>query len=113
MATIDWSVQSITILPSVDELTDFEWKVVATCTVTNDTNTQSASIFAQFDPAQQSGAYTPYNQLTETQVLDWVFAYVGPSTKNNTESNLLGSINAQVAPLPWVAPETAPEEVAA
>ena len=102
MAIIDWSVQSITILPSVDGLTDFAWKVVATCTVTDGTLKQSANVFAQFDPAQQGDVYTPYDQLTEVQVLDWVFAYIGPLTKTNTENNLLGSINAQIAPLPWI-----------
>jgi len=101
MATINWSVQGITILPSVDGLTDFAWQVVATCTVTNNLFEQSVNVFAQFDPAQQGGAYTPYDQLTEIQVLDWVFAYIGLSTKTNTENNLLGSINAQIAPLPW------------
>lgn len=103
MPTIVWSVQSITILPSVDGLVDFAWKVVATCTVTNNAAQQSASVVAQFDPAQQSGTYVPYDQLTESQVLDWVFSYIGQQTKTNTENNLVGSINAQVAPLPWSA----------
>jgi hypothetical protein len=102
MTTTAWSIQNIVILPSVGGLTDFAWKVAATCTATDGALKKTATVFAQFNPAQQSGAYTSYDKLTEAQVLSWVFDYIGPLTKTNTENNLLGGMNAQVAPLPWV-----------
>lgn len=101
MTTTTWSIKSITILPSVDGLTDFAWQVLSTCTASNGVTQKSTDVFAQFDPTQQSGPYTPYDQLTEEQVLGWVYTYMGPEIKAKTETNLIGSVESQVAPLPW------------
>lgn len=102
MATITWSVQSISIIPSIDGFTDYAWRVTAVCSATNGANTKSSELLVQFDPATQTGGYTPYDQLTEAQVLSWVFNSVGADVIAQTETNLSDLLQAQVAPLPWV-----------
>ena len=100
MATT-WSVKSISILPAIDGFTDYAWRVTAVCSATNGANTKSSELLVQFDPATQTGGYTPYDQLTEAQVLGWVFNSVGADVIAQTETNLSDLLQAQVAPLPW------------
>jgi hypothetical protein len=59
---------------------------------------------ASFQPP--SGSFTPYDQLTEQQVLDWCFA--NGVDKTAIEANVTAQINDQInppiiaPPLPWV-----------
>jgi len=101
MATT-WSVKSISILPAIDGYTDYAWRVTAVCTATNGVNTKSSELLVQFDPATQTGGYIPYGQLTEAQVLGWVFNAVGADVVTQTEKSLSDLLQAQNAPLPWV-----------
>ena len=55
---------------------------------------------------QPDESYTPYDQLTEQQVLGWVQEAVG---KDATEANLQAQIDLQKAPvctygMPWATP---------
>lgn len=50
--------------------------------------------------------YIPFDQLTEAQVLGWVFASLGEEGKASAEADVDAQIayaaeKAQVAPLPW------------
>jgi len=51
--------------------------------------------------------FTPYDQLTESQVLDWVWGVMGAEAKAALEANLADQIAYQqnppvaVLPLPW------------
>jgi len=50
--------------------------------------------------------YIPYDQLTESIVLDWVFESLGAEGKATAEADVDAQIEyakqyAQVAPLPW------------
>lgn len=101
MATT-WSVKSISIIPSIDGFTDYAWRVTSTCTATDGVNTKSSELLVQFDPATQTGGYIPYGQLTQAQVLGWVFNAVGADVIAQTETNLSDLLKAQIAPLPWV-----------
>jgi hypothetical protein len=101
MATITWSINSITILPQVGAYYDFAWQVNWSCAATDGTNTQSISSTVMFYPAQQAESYTPYDQLTEAQVIQWVKDTLGPETVAKTESVLTNMLTAQPAPLPW------------
>ena len=57
----------------------------------------------------QDGPFTPYDQLTEAQVLGWVQAALGPDGVGNTEACVQGQINSMInppvspeaQPLPW------------
>lgn len=59
--------------------------------------------------AQDMGAFTPYDELTEAQVVGWVVASMGPDLVAMYESNLAKNIQDQRAPpivsppLPWQA----------
>ena len=54
-----------------------------------------------------TGTFTPYDQLTESQVLDWVWGVMGAEAKAALEANLAEQIaymqNPPVTspPLPW------------
>lgn len=69
----------------------------------------SASVNGGTSFAVQEGTFTPYDQLTEEQVLGWVQAALGPDGVANYESNVQGQINSlinppvspQEQPLPW------------
>ena len=82
--------------------------------VTSYYNVRSALIFAaNFESAQQftytGGTFTPYDQLTEDQVVGWIQSALG----ENVISQIYASIDAQVnniqnppptpqpQPLPW------------
>ena len=57
----------------------------------------------------QEGTFTPYDQLTQAQVLGWVQAALGPTGVSNFEANVNGQIESmknppvspQNTPLPW------------
>jgi len=101
MATITWSINSIVILPQVGQYTDFAWQVGWTCTATDGTNTRSMSSGVTFFPAQQGEGYTPYDQLTEAQVVGWVQTALGPEKTAQTEAVLTNDVTPMPSPLPW------------
>lgn len=101
MTTITWSIASITILPQVNGYSDFAWRVSCECSATDGINTQTRSFGLTFPPEQQVEPYTPYDQLTEAQVVGWVKQELGPDLVASTEAALVNMLTAQVAPLPW------------
>jgi hypothetical protein len=101
MATITWSINSMVIVPQVDQYTDYAWQVGWTCTATDNGNTKSISSSLTFYPSQQGQPYVPYDQLTEAQVISWVQAALGPEKTAQTESVVTNLLTAQPAPLPW------------
>lgn len=69
-------------------------------------NAQNSSAFVQY---RQGEAFTPYDQLTQQQVLGWVWA--NPATSQATiEAQIQQNIDNQIAnpvvtpPLPWATP---------
>tara|TARA_R110000765_G_scaffold418725_1_gene522416 strand:- start:6 stop:287 length:282 start_codon:yes stop_codon:yes gene_type:complete len=87
---------------------DFVVNVIWTLTGTDGTNT--ASIDGNTRKAQVEGDdFTPYADLTETQVLSWVQDDLGENGISNYEANVDGQINSivnppvspTVEPLPW------------
>jgi hypothetical protein len=72
----------------------------------DDAVTYSASSYgtAGFSPDPSSPDYTPYADVTESQVLDWVWA--DGVDKDATETSLQANIDAQINPVtasgvPW------------
>jgi hypothetical protein len=79
----------------------------------------SGTCYGSASFAPPSGSFTPYDQLTEQQVLDWCFA--NGVDKTAIEANVTAQINDQInppviaPPLPWVPvvpPAPEPEVVA-
>jgi hypothetical protein len=71
----------------------------------------TASIGGNSQFTVQEGAFTPYDQLTQTQVIGWVQAALGADGVANFEANVQGQINSMITPpvspqntpLPWAA----------
>lgn len=101
MATTTWAIINMVIIPQVDQYSDYAWQVEWTCTATDGTNTQVIGSNTTFYPAQQGQPYTPYDQLTEAQVIAWVQQALGPEKTAQTESVAISLLTAQPAPLPW------------
>ena len=101
MATITWSITNMVIIPQVDGYSDFAWQVSWSCSASDGTNTKAMGSATTFSPEQQGEPYTPYDQLTEVQVIAWVKEALGPEKTANTESVVTSLLTAQVAPLPW------------
>ena len=66
----------------------------------------SGTCYGSCSFAPPSGSFTPYDELTEQQVLDW--CYENGVDKNAVEANVTAQINDQInppvvtLPLPWV-----------
>lgn len=101
MATITWSITSMVIIPQVNQYSDYAWQVSWRCSATDGTNTQSIESGLTFYPAQQGQPYTPYDQLTEAQVIEWVKQALGAEKTAQTEAVVTSALTAMPAPLPW------------
>lgn len=101
MATITWSITSMTILPQVDGYSEFAWQVGWQCSATNGVDTKNINSALTFSPAQQGQPYIPYDQLTQAQVIDWVKQALGAEKTAQTESVVTNALTATPAPLPW------------
>jgi hypothetical protein len=100
-------------------MTDYTWTIatceheVATggitvahyrCNAVDGDFTASAYGTAGFTPDPESPDFKPYDQVTEAEVLDWVWA--SGVDKDETEANLASQIEAQKNPtsaagVPW------------
>lgn len=112
-ATITWTIQWMQAYPQEDGLTDVVISAGWACTGVQPT-TESGPIYTYvgngtsnftLDPSQP---FTPYAQLTQEQVLGWVWA--GGVDKDLYEAAVQKGIDDQInppiiqPPLPWVTP---------
>ena len=94
-ATINWSIQQLDRKTEDGFVTTAHWRCDAT---------DGEYCAGVYGTAGFSGELaTPYEELTEAQVLEWVW---GSIDKEETESNLIKQIEAQKHPvtatgLPW------------
>jgi hypothetical protein len=108
MSTYTWSILSMSVMPVLDGQTDVvvsaQWNILG--------QDQGASYnlagWQQFTLKQGEG-FTPYDQLTEAQVIGWVQETMGENGVANMQAAVQGSLDAinnppvqpQNAPLPW------------
>jgi hypothetical protein len=77
-----------------------------TCSGTD--GTYNASIYSTCGVPLTAGTFTPYDQLTQAQVLGWCWA--NGVDKDATEASIQSSIDGQInptviqPPLPWLTP---------
>jgi hypothetical protein len=101
---ITWSISQLDCKPQEDGLTDVVVTAHWQCTVTQDEYSAQVYGTASFTLEQGAG-FTPYADLTQDQVLGWVWQSVD---KNATEANVAAQLEAQINPpiispaLPWV-----------
>ena len=109
--TMTWDVTAMDCYPQEDGHTDVVFTVHWTCSgsQTASGQTYSGSVYSTCGvPAPTGSAFTPYDQLTEQQVLGWIWA--NGVDKAATEAAVQQQINNQInppvvtPPLPWATP---------
>jgi len=112
--TILWLIERLLVKPTEGSLTDVvitaDWRCNGTETTgSGDTEkTYSGTCYGSCSFAPPTGSFTPYDQLTEQQVLDW--CYANGVDKSAIEANVSLQIQNQIdppvvsLPLPWVPP---------
>lgn len=102
-ATITWQVTAMDCYPQEEGKTDVVFTVHWTCAGTQDTF--SASVYNTCAVPAPEGTFTPYADLTQDQVLGWIWA--NGVDKAATEAAVQQQIDAQInppvvtPPLPW------------
>lgn len=114
MMTITWAVTSMTAYPEKEGETDVVFNVAWCCTATDGTFTNAVP--GSIGVTWQAGTpFTPYADLTEAQVLGWVFDGLG-SEKDTVEGYAVKGVEEQAnppvvsPPLPWAPPPPHPPE---
>ena len=115
MNTYFWSVNSMTSYPTYESQTDVVFQVVWSCTATSDqinpqTNAPYKATFNSIAPITYiaGSEFTPYPQLTQTEVIGWVQTYLGAEGVVNVQASCDKQIDNQILPpavtlpLPWV-----------
>ena len=98
MTQFNWTI------PQMDRLTTDGFVVTVHYNVTATDDTYSASTYGTVSYTQEPGEqYTPYDQLTEAQVVGWVQNSLG---KDTVEASLQSQIDLQKHPVqeagvPW------------
>lgn len=106
-ATIAWTVTAMDCYPQAEGETDVVFNVHWTCSGVQDT--YNASVYATCAVTYTAGTpYTPYNQLTQNQVLGWIWAngVDQAATEAAVQQQIENQINPPVVtpPLPWATP---------
>ena len=106
MPTLTWLIERLLVKPTEGSLTDVVITADWRCNGSQDQYSGTCYGSCSFQPP--SGSFTPYDQLTEQQVLDW--CYENGVDKSAIEANVTQQIENQInppvvsLPLPWVKP---------
>ena len=104
--TILWIIERLLVKPTEGSNTDVVITADWRCNGSQDN--YSGTCYGSCSFAPPSGSFTPYEDLTEQQVLDW--CYANGVDKTAIEANVTQQINNQINPpiiapsLPWVKP---------
>ena len=102
--TILWLIERLLVKPTEGSLTDVVITADWRCNGTDETYSGTCYGSCSFQPP--SGSFTPYEDLTQDQVLQW--CYENGVDKTAIEANVTAQIENQinppvvVLPLPWV-----------
>ena len=103
---ISWIIERLLTKPVEGTLTDVVITADWRCNGSQDS--YSGTCYGSCSFAPPTGSFTPYNDLTEQQVLDWCFA--NGVDKSAIEANVSLQIQNQInppvvsLPLPWMPP---------
>ena len=104
MTNYTWLIEAIDCYPQAEGQTDVAFTIHWRCNATD--GTYNATIYSTCPVTYTAGApFTPYAQLTQSQVLGWIWG-AGVS-ETATQTALDGMINSQInptvvtPPLPW------------
>jgi hypothetical protein len=113
MITINWIIERLLVKPTEGSLTDVVITADWRCNGTD--GTYSGTCYGSASFAPPTGSFTPYEDLTQDQVLGW--CYANGVDKSAIEANVSLQIQNQIdppvvsLPLPWVPPVPPPEPV--
>jgi len=102
-ATFTWSVTALNCYPQADGQTDVVFTVHWTLSGTD--GTYNGSVYSTCSVPAPEGTFTPYDQLTQEQVLGWIWA--NGVDKQSAEAAVQQQIDNQInppvvtPPLPW------------
>jgi len=104
---ISWIIERLLVKPTEGTLTDVVITADWRCNGSQENYSGTCYGSTSFAPPSGSG-FTPYDQLTEQQVLDWCFAngVDQAAIEANVTAQIENQINPPVValPLPWVEP---------
>ena len=106
MITLSWIIERLLVRPTEGSLADVVITADWRCNGTDETYSGTCYGSCSFQPP--SGSFTPYDQLTEQQVLDWCLA--NGVDQKAIEANVTQQIENQInppiiaPPLPWLPP---------
>ena len=112
-ATITWTVGLMDCYPTYQQNTDVVFTVHWDCTgyETVSGSTYNGRVYGSTGVTYHSGSeFTAYDDLTQPQVLGWVWEAMGSGSKQNYENAVQTQINNQInppvvtPPLPWSSP---------
>jgi len=104
MITLSWIIERLLVKPTEGSLTDVVITADWRCNGTQDQYSGTCYGSCSFQPP--SGDFTPYEDLTEAQVLNW--CYANGVDQAAIEANVTQQIENQIdppvvtLPLPWV-----------
>jgi hypothetical protein len=105
MTTITWTITAMDCYPQESGNTDVVFNVHWTCAGTD--GTYNASVYSTCNIPYTGTSFTPYEDLTQDEVLGWVWA--NGVDQAATEAAVQQQINNQInppvitPPLPWAA----------
>ena len=108
--TINWIIERLLVKPTEGSLTDVV--ITADWRCNGSQESFSGTCYGSTSFAPPSENFTPYDQLTEQQVLDWCFS--NGVDKTAIEANVTLQIENQInppiiaPPLPWAAQPSSP-----
>lgn len=109
-ATFNWQITAMDCYPQADGETDVVFCCHWTCSgiETQNETTYNGSVYSTCQvPLSGTGPFTPYADLTQDQVLGWIWA--NGVDKDATEAAVQAQIDNQInppviqPPLPWAA----------
>ena len=108
MTTTTWIVEQMSCYPTYESETDVVFNVAWRANATD--GTYSATAYGTQGVTYTAGSpFTPYDQLTQDQVIGWVQAAMGQEQVDAIDASLATNIANQVnppvvtPPLPWSA----------
>lgn len=111
MTIIKWTIEQLSCYPEVDNYVDVvfsaSWRVDGE--LTQDGKTYYSTIYSTqaLSPYSPDVPFTPYDQLTEAQVIGWVQAAMGEDQVEAINNSINQEIQNQITPtvvtppLPW------------
>ena len=106
MTTFVWTINTISTLPQVDGQLDVVANAMYTVVGTDGTISSSIKGIQQF--TYTGGAFTPFDQLTQDQVIGWVQSALTQQGMDTLYAAIQGCIDSIVNPPPSPAPQPLP-----